>query len=266
MRPAAVKPKTSSTTPAKKSVHCQECQATLKIAATALGKKVRCPKCSQTFIAGAATEQPVAPEQAAIETFEPFADDMFSGLPGESPSTASSDSTSQIPDLGNLAFDTPSSDPYAAATPAFSGGYQPYAPPPAKKKKKRRASSDDWQSWLTEPRQLAILMAIVAGVSFILSAIPFFGIFVFFVILVLYFVVSMVGGIWLIVVAFQEDAVQGLLYLFLPFYALFYLITRWDTCRAPFMLCIVSLVSVICSVFGMLIGTVILGLIVGPQR
>jgi len=44
----------------------------------------------------------------------------------------------------------------------------------------------------------------------------------------------LVGGIWAIGVAFSEDIVCGLMYLFVPFYALYYLISRWPEMRKPF--------------------------------
>ena len=42
-------------------------------------------------------------------------------------------------------------------------------------------------------------------------------------------------SIWLLVIAFQEDVLQGLLSLFVPFYVLYYVITRWETCKNPFL-------------------------------
>jgi hypothetical protein len=48
--------------------------------------------------------------------------------------------------------------------------------------------------------------------------------------------VILYSGIRLIILAFQESPVQGLLYLFVPFYALFYIVTRWDRCSEFFLL------------------------------
>ena len=50
---------------------------------------------------------------------------------------------------------------------------------------------------------------------------------------------SLVFSIRLIVVAFTEDVVQGLLYLFVPFYAFYYIITRWKQCGKLFIKSIV---------------------------
>jgi hypothetical protein len=43
----------------------------------------------------------------------------------------------------------------------------------------------------------------------------------------------LVGGVGMIVVAFEEDTSCGLLYLFVPGYSLYYLVTRWDETRYP---------------------------------
>ncbi len=47
------------------------------------------------------------------------------------------------------------------------------------------------------------------------------------VLIVLGFLLSFIGGIWGLVLAFQESAVWGLLYLFVPFASLVFVITKW---------------------------------------
>jgi hypothetical protein len=44
----------------------------------------------------------------------------------------------------------------------------------------------------------------------------------------------------LIVTAFMENVVQGLLFMFVPLYSLYYVITRWADCRRAFLICIFS--------------------------
>jgi hypothetical protein len=46
--------------------------------------------------------------------------------------------------------------------------------------------------------------------------------------------VSFVGGIWFLIIAFQDDAMQGILCLFVPFYSLYYLITHFDEEKTAF--------------------------------
>lgn len=50
---------------------------------------------------------------------------------------------------------------------------------------------------------------------------------------------NLIGGIGCLVKAFQEDVVCGILYLFVPFYGLYYLITRWDDVH-PFGTCLLG--------------------------
>ena len=56
--------------------------------------------------------------------------------------------------------------------------------------------------------------------------------------LVLFFIgliISFIYGIKLIIIAFQESVLWGLLYLFLPFANLYFIITRWPECKSPFL-------------------------------
>lgn len=43
-------------------------------------------------------------------------------------------------------------------------------------------------------------------------------------------IISFIYGIKLIIIAFQESILWGLLYLFLPFANLYFIITRWEKC------------------------------------
>ena len=47
---------------------------------------------------------------------------------------------------------------------------------------------------------------------------------------------SLIGGIAILVVAFKESVGQGVLNLLIPFYALYYVITRWEACKKGFLL------------------------------
>jgi hypothetical protein len=48
--------------------------------------------------------------------------------------------------------------------------------------------------------------------------------------------ITLVGGIMFLVVAFQDDVMQGILCWFVPFYSLYYLITHWDEEKGPFII------------------------------
>ncbi|TWT33595.1 hypothetical protein KOR34_34270 [Posidoniimonas corsicana] len=49
-------------------------------------------------------------------------------------------------------------------------------------------------------------------------------------------IVAIVGGIWVLVVAFQESIVWGLLSLFIPFAALVFVIMHWNKAAKPFLI------------------------------
>lgn len=50
------------------------------------------------------------------------------------------------------------------------------------------------------------------------------------------YLLSLYCNICIIIIAFKEGPAQGLLYLFVPFYGLFYVITRWETCGSYFLI------------------------------
>jgi hypothetical protein len=54
---------------------------------------------------------------------------------------------------------------------------------------------------------------------------------------------SVTGGIWFLIVAFQEDALSGILCLLLPFYALYFLVTHLEITKKPFFL---QLIGTLC--------------------
>ena len=55
--------------------------------------------------------------------------------------------------------------------------------------------------------------------------------------------IYLVGLIWIIIIPFRESAKYGLLCLFMPFYFLYYLVSRWGEMRRPLILIIVGLVA-----------------------
>src|SRR5262249_46161757 len=61
-----------------------------------------------------------------------------------------------------------------------------------------------------------------------------------FVPMVLGSLVALAGGLWFLMLAFQDSAVAGLLCLFVPFYSLFYLVTHFDEVKRPFFLQLVG--------------------------
>ncbi len=46
-------------------------------------------------------------------------------------------------------------------------------------------------------------------------------------------IVAAIGGIGMLIAAFEEDTTTGILYLFLPFYSAYFMISRWDDINSP---------------------------------
>ena len=61
------------------------------------------------------------------------------------------------------------------------------------------------------------------------------------VLFVIGLIISFIYGIKLIIIAFQESVLWGLLYLFLPFANLYFIITRWPECKSPFLKTLIAI-------------------------
>jgi hypothetical protein len=70
--------------------------------------------------------------------------------------------------------------------------------------------------------------------------------------MVLGWLVAMYSGIRILIIAFNESALQGILYMMFWPYQLFYIITRWDKCGGYFLMNLGAVV-VMCVGFGALI-------------
>jgi hypothetical protein len=64
-------------------------------------------------------------------------------------------------------------------------------------------------------------------------------------------IVQAACGLHLLVLAFKEDVLVGVLYLFVPFYSLYFVITRWSRCRQTFLIAITAALASLLG-FGML--------------
>jgi hypothetical protein len=59
------------------------------------------------------------------------------------------------------------------------------------------------------------------------------------------FIAMIIGGIWLLVVAFQESLLWGLGCIFVPFVSLIFLIKYWDKAGKPFLIQLAGIVPFI---------------------
>lgn len=118
------------------------------------------------------------------------------------------------------------SSPFASSEPAVR------LPGSSLRPRRPRASS---QGFPVSGRTLAILITV--GVVLLLSLlIPGVRLLVITGLFIAGALLGLVAGLWGIGVAFGEDILCGLMYLFVPFYWLYYLVTRWSEMRKPFFL------------------------------
>ena len=54
---------------------------------------------------------------------------------------------------------------------------------------------------------------------------------------------NLIGSIWILVIAFQDSVLQGVLCLFVPCYMLYYIISNWEETKAPTGIIVVSIVA-----------------------
>ena len=63
------------------------------------------------------------------------------------------------------------------------------------------------------------------------------GIALFFIALI----ICLIYGIKLIIIAFQESTAWGLIYLFVPFANLYFVFTRWEKTKSPFLKTLIAI-------------------------
>ena len=122
-------------------------------------------------------------------------------------------------------------DEFAAAPPPTRRSAPARKKGGAKKKKSQQSAMSPKVPLLVGLGMLGLLLVSLV-IGFFVPAVG--GVFSFLLI-GLGGLIATGAGIWLLVVAFQESPAQGLLCLFVPFYSLFYVFTRWDTAKLPFL-------------------------------
>jgi len=156
--------------------------------------------------------------------------------------------------------DYESYESYGDTSYDYDDSYEEYRPARARRsttrKKKNRTSRTSRKNesseisfasplvWLGFPI-LSWLIAI--AVTFV---IPTAGLVLMTGLVIAGYVISMIAGLRSLVVAFREDLMCGVLYLFLPFYSLYHMITRWEDHKSPFWMGICGVLLIIGAAFG----------------
>lgn len=69
------------------------------------------------------------------------------------------------------------------------------------------------------------------------------------------FIILVFYGIQLIIIAFRESTAWGLIYLFVPFGSLYYMVTRWQKCKSPFLKSLLALPFIFFTFYVVSTGT-----------
>ena len=160
---------------------------------------------------------------------------------------ASLESDDYLPDVGG-SYDSGSADA-SAYSPSL------VAKPRVSKRRARRDAG-------TDSDRVFWIVAIVGAVLVLVAAaggviVPAVGALVVLGIHVVAVILGLIGGIWLLLLAFDEDAMTGLLYLFLPCFGVYFFFSRFDG-SMPFRLTIASWVlSLIAVIYGVVIGATV---------
>ncbi len=108
---------------------------------------------------------------------------------------------------------------------------------PKKKNRKASRSDDGGRFSFTSPLVwLGFPFAATFATIAALFIVPGVGVILAIIVLIVGLILMGIGGIRLLIGAFQEDVVCGLLYLFVPFYSLYYLVTRWEEQKSAFLM------------------------------
>ncbi len=193
-------PRGPSASPAGDEVRCPRCRAQCRIMPEWRGMTLECPSCKSRFKVPAASVGSSATADESLFHTE--------------------DASDYAPR-------------FAGEEDDLSGGSHPVrevSSPTAHKKKKKKKSA------LLSGGTSGPVMNWIVGVFFVV------GLLVFAWAHTLGFIVAVGagtlmlfgGGLWLLGVAFHEGVMCGVMYLFVPFYGLYYLISRWDDCKRPF--------------------------------
>ncbi len=215
------KPKPSETEDSTTiEIQCPSCEARYVSPARHAGKEINCPACGSLI---RVPKLALQPETKSVSKSKPAG-----------PSQRGYALTTSMPGLleEELASDPTVLDPLADGKPSLSAGT---TLPTLPSKRKKPAGGFLPGKIKLSPRAKKILAGVavfIVGV-FIVVWIP--ALFWLSVASMVFggSMLLLVGGFWCLGIAFSEDALCGLLWLFVPFYNLYYVISRFDECRKP---------------------------------
>lgn len=226
---------------------CPNCQKKLGVGDTMAGRPVVCPQCQHKFRV----------PQPEVEASEEAAPPPKEAAPAARFELALEPEPELVKKRKPVREDEDSQDrpkPKRKVVLADDGSEDEDRPRPKKKKKGRRSQAAGGLSAL-EPYLRNLLIVGVIGV--ISSVLGFISPTLLLVPIGIGWIVSLVGDIWFLIVAFQDSPGQGILCILCWPYQLFYLISNWEETQRPFFVALVGT--------GILMAAAVVGAIVGAR-
>lgn len=198
----------------KISVVCEECGQRLEVPETLAGRRGKCPQCRTT----------IAIPAAEHESPSPSPDDGY-GLGSQS---YVSEASTFVRTAGRERSDDPDHPARTAKRPR----------PP--RKKQQRETGVDWNAAGTR-KALALSLGIVVVLAIVALFVPRMMVVVGSVLALVGVILTLYGYVTAIYIAFTEDDLHGWLVLIFPFYAAYYLVSRWDEMKSRLVMILIGL-------------------------
>jgi hypothetical protein len=228
-------------------VPCPGCHKKLGIADKFAGRLVLCPAC-KTRVRVPTPERPAVEQLEEVEELEEIEDVLPAGPPKTGIKSAAGQTGTRRP---------PEDEDRPRRRPPDEGDYDEEEdrprrrrrriPKPRRRKLKYEQGGGIFSEGIFGMEVFTVVMLGVALLSLPLLALSFVpGVGAIFALLAMALgaLMSMAGGIWLLIVAFAEDSTTGLLCLFIPFYMFYFILTEFETCKRPFFVYALGLILV----------------------
>ncbi len=204
-------------------VICSKCGRKSRLPDHLIGKRVRCPGCAEIFTAAVNVPAPVKkPEPVAKdEDDEAGGYDVVEDRPKKRRPVDDDDDDDDRSRRSRRRLDDDDDD---------DDDDRPRRRAPKRKKKRSPRSG-------AGSGNLSTLLFVGIGAAALCVLLGLVSIFVPALAMVPYYVgvgVTIVGQVWFLIVAFSDDATQGVLCLCVPFYGLYYLVTHFAECKNAF--------------------------------
>lgn len=238
---------------------CTSCQKTLSVDEQHAGKKIRCPACKgivqlpkATLTAPKKTAKSAAPDEAAAKTPPTKKRKPQEGDAERPRRPARRRPKKRAPRPARDDGDIWSAPLSSYSSPALAEeDYEEFGVAPPKRRNKAARNEGRGRQSSEDGKSPIMLCSIVCGVTLLLAIIgalvgrssPDIGRFMIYPAIVVGFLLNAGGSLKILGNSFEEDTLVGIMYLFVPFYAVYFLFSRWDVNAVPFLISLLGTVT-----------------------